>query len=244
VVSGNAGDVDMLWSRKRTFNRPPAPSTVAELALWHSNVFSPFSEAHSFSIVRHNVVVSCITHLLSLCRPFAVLSKISEIIIYPINAVLVRWWLTHVSKEFREVTPIIAHCNASPAIEWIGRKVGVIAPVVHSHPYPVHSCSAHAVLYSCASTGYDIVTMKRVDMNNSVCPAFTNTQPYVPVMVFVNRSDCGEFSEGVTSNIFGSSGKWYKIAICHLILLTNRLIRQLDVSASSLLIVPHDGISK
>src|SRR6516164_4049959 len=130
-----------------------------------------------------------ISGLLLACRPFAVLGRISFVIVNPLKAISLRRLAAHVSqKRFVILLPRSTDANSPAAIAWEPLVSWIKAPLFHRSPAIVFRRSIIVVrcvpsnqrVSKQASAAFDAAKPNAINCYHFHCPTITqaqNTQP-------------------------------------------------------------------
>ncbi len=162
-------------------------------------MFSPLRNTHSFSIKLNDVISSHVSHLLSMRSPSTVVFAVVSVIINSVQRAVI-WAIIHIRKEHSVVIPFRTNFNPPATIKRIGRKVGVIAPVPHSHPHSICSCFGQFVRTSNAPTRFNSAIFQRTssDISNFAALAFAYPSSF---SANPNSVHCGKIAKCLSSKI-------------------------------------------
>src|SRR5688572_20847796 len=84
------------------------------------------------------MIVAAVLLLVFVCAPLAIIRRITQRIINPVQGMTGRWARPHIRYEVLErIAPAVANRNASPSVVWKSAHVGVIAAHFHLIPNAV-----------------------------------------------------------------------------------------------------------
>lgn len=103
----------------------------------------PLLQCLSFAECSQEMIVSTIVTLFHGSCPSAVLLVVPKIVIFPINAVLGRWRISHILKEIlKGLFPSFAYANPAASVLVIAASILVAASLPHRAPDSIESAFA------------------------------------------------------------------------------------------------------
>lgn len=136
---------NLYRSGKCSLYGPASIQATVQGILADANLFRPSGHAHRFVVVRQHSICALIAALFLACRPAAVLLGVTQIVVDSVQAVFVRWPLSHILQKHPKELPFVADRDASPTVIGV-RFVGwTVASSTHGTPRPPFRGAFHAV---------------------------------------------------------------------------------------------------
>lgn len=202
-----------LHRRQRLGDRQSTIEAFSNHGLIEADVARPASEDLSFAIVRQVTICRRVRSLLDACRPVAIIRRIGAVIVAALQCVLRRRTSARVSDEGGEsAAPVLAHCDAAPAVAREALRLGIEAALFRAVPDAILRKTSAAVLRSVKATF--CATARDAAERAAVPQMFgcrkhdyatrTATLPYPIVPLWVaNAPQCGQLAEGLICEICG-----------------------------------------
>lgn len=106
-----------LFGRRaqRPFNRPSSMESADYPLGIEAGHFGPFGRAHSASVPSEQSVIRAVALLLLLCRPSAIVRRVTEIVVLPVYRATSRTW-AHISAEVVVSAPAVTDRDAAATV--------------------------------------------------------------------------------------------------------------------------------
>lgn len=172
-------------------------------------MLGPFRQGHRQAMRRVAHIVSAVAALCFLVCPPAVAGFVVPVVVDPVEAVLWRWPLTHVSKEVAERgAPPIAYVDAATAIERISLVLLIAAAGDHPGPGFVLGRVGLSVGYDPigpgASARFDFAGAEGIRANLRLFAAIAYAPPKHARSTSPDRLNGGQTVELLPGNINGT----------------------------------------
>ena len=171
---------------------------------------SPISLNHSFSIRLYPYISRCVVVLLGRCRPIAVLGAIIAITVASFDAMFVGRLRSHIEQKVIKVSPSVADADALFNVMFPVGVIRVCASLDHSRPSVVlgRSSLGSSGIPSLPVVGTAPFTARPCCSGREVpprrasrIPAVAYPVPVVRLLSYMTESCDSDFSESSTSDI-------------------------------------------
>ena len=125
-----------------TCDRPPSIQAGPKHTLRPSFFACPLSDIQRLSFKGNEPVSSLVVHLLGICRPAAVVRRVSTMVLAALNRMPWGWLWPHICEKIREgMTPPFTDRDAPPAVVLERLMLWVSCPLEHLSPASIFRCT-------------------------------------------------------------------------------------------------------